>query len=203
MFRPSTINTSSIFHSLADKPIRPCSRRLHTSVGLSAKSTRLCTVRKNTSYASREDIACTSRAATLPHPPSDTHLRESQRRCNLTTDQYNELSDATMDAMLDSLEALVDESGQQEYEIEYNSGVLTLKLGSHGTYVINKQPPNKQIWLSSPLSGPKRYDYVPTQDDWIYSRDNTSLSTLLDKELSDVFGKEVKLGLEETSKLVP
>lgn len=39
---------------------------------------------------------------------------------NLTTDQYNELSDATMDAMLDSLEALVDESGQQEYEIEYN-----------------------------------------------------------------------------------
>lgn len=31
------------------------------------------------------------------------------------------------------------------------SGVLTLKLGSHGTYVINKQPPNKQIWLSSPL----------------------------------------------------
>lgn len=39
---------------------------------------------------------------------------------NLTTDQYNELSDATMDAMLDSLEALVDESGQPEYEIEYN-----------------------------------------------------------------------------------
>ena len=31
------------------------------------------------------------------------------------------------------------------------SGVLTLKLGSKGTYVINKQPPNKQIWLSSPF----------------------------------------------------
>jgi hypothetical protein len=25
-------------------------------------------------------------------------------------------------------------------------------MGSHGTYVINKQPPNKQIWLSSPVS---------------------------------------------------
>jgi hypothetical protein len=33
------------------------------------------------------------------------------------------------------------------------SGVLTLSLGDRGTYVINKQPPNKQIWLSSP----KRY----------------------------------------------
>jgi len=32
------------------------------------------------------------------------------------------------------------------------SGVLTLDLGSHGTYVLNKQPPNKQIWLSSPVS---------------------------------------------------
>lgn len=30
------------------------------------------------------------------------------------------------------------------------SGVLTLRMGSAGTYVINKQPPNQQIWLSSP-----------------------------------------------------
>lgn len=28
--------------------------------------------------------------------------------------------------------------------------------------MLNKQPPNKQIWLSSPVSGPKRYDYVAT-----------------------------------------
>lgn len=31
------------------------------------------------------------------------------------------------------------------------SGVLTVKLGRHGTYVINKQTPNRQIWLSSPV----------------------------------------------------
>ena len=37
-----------------------------------------------------------------------------------------------------------------------SQGVLTLNLGSHGTYVINKQAPNKQIWMSSPLSGPVR-----------------------------------------------
>lgn len=40
------------------------------------------------------------------------------------------------------------------------SGVLTLAFPPIGTYVLNKQPPNKQIWLSSPKSGPKRYDYV-------------------------------------------
>ena len=31
------------------------------------------------------------------------------------------------------------------------NGVVTLKLGEHGTYVLNKQPPNRQIWLSSPV----------------------------------------------------
>ncbi|EGT54939.1 hypothetical protein CAEBREN_28735, partial [Caenorhabditis brenneri] len=38
-------------------------------------------------------------------------------------------------------------------------GVLTVNVSKTvGTYVINKQSPNKQIWLSSPMSGPKRYD---------------------------------------------
>lgn len=40
------------------------------------------------------------------------------------------------------------------------ASVLTIFVPPRGTYVLNKQPPNKQIWLSSPLSGPKRFDYV-------------------------------------------
>ncbi|KAH8835382.1 hypothetical protein DL96DRAFT_1702371 [Flagelloscypha sp. PMI_526] len=69
---------------------------------------------------------------------------------NLTPSRYNELSDSTMDNMLNALEELLDSEGNPAYEVEYHSGVLTLNLGSHGTYVINKQPPNQQIWLSSP-----------------------------------------------------
>lgn len=64
-----------------------------------------------------------------------------------------------------------------------------------GTYVINKQPPNKQIWLSSPKSGPKRYDWVvqgegqgDKQDtamgDWMYVRDGSTLSKLFRDELN-------------------
>lgn len=37
-----------------------------------------------------------------------------------------------------------------EFDVHYADGVLTLALGTHGTYVINKQPPNHEIWLSSP-----------------------------------------------------
>jgi len=68
--------------------------------------------------------------------------------------------------------------------------------------VINKQPPNKQIWLSSPVSGPKRYDWVvsgagqhekegsavDSGDDgfggkWVYLRDGSELSELVKKEI--------------------
>lgn len=96
------------------------------------------------------------------------------------------------------------------------SGVLTLKLGDEGTYVINKQPPNKQIWLSSPIryvrsecprlnshqwqaSGPKRYDFVEQQDDWLYSRDSRSMGDLLNSELSKTLKREVDLGIRNIS----
>jgi len=71
---------------------------------------------------------------------------------------------------------------------------MSITLPNSGTYVINKQPPNKQIWLSSPISGPKRYDWVVTGEgmhqkadggigDWIYLRDGSSLTELLRKEV--------------------
>uniref|UniRef100_A0A8D2KU98 Frataxin, mitochondrial n=1 Tax=Varanus komodoensis TaxID=61221 RepID=A0A8D2KU98_VARKO len=84
------------------------------------------------------------------------------------------------------------------------SGVLTVKLGvNKGTYVINKQTPNKQIWLSSPTSGPKRYDW--TGKKWVYSHDGVSLHELLAKELSAALGTKLDLtnlacaGREHTS----
>ena len=45
-----------------------------------------------------------------------------------------------------------------ESDVSLASGVLTVVIPDHGTYVINKQSPNRQIWLSSPVSGPARYN---------------------------------------------
>jgi frataxin len=79
---------------------------------------------------------------------------------------------------------------------------LTLNT-PHGIYVMNKQPPNKQIWVSSPISGPKRYDWVLLKGEgqnqkegtgmdmegdlrggrWVYLRDGSTLTELLKKEL--------------------
>jgi len=111
----------------------------------------------------------------------------------LPIERYHALSDETMDGLLHSLEDLVDSIGTAGYEVEYHSGVLTLQLGDEGTYVINKQPPNKQIWLSSPFSGPKRYDYVEQTHSWVYSRDGRSLSDLLNEELSATLRRPVDI----------
>lgn len=114
---------------------------------------------------------------------------------NLLAEEYDALSDATMESLLDSLENLLDDIGIPEYEVDYHSGVLTLSLGKKGTYVINKQPPNKQIWLSSPFSGPKRYDYSPEYKNWIYSRDGVAMGELLEQELSRALSRDVEVGI--------
>ncbi|KAI0067879.1 Frataxin [Artomyces pyxidatus] len=113
----------------------------------------------------------------------------------LSMHEYHQLSDSYMDAMLESLEAFVDSSDEMSYEVEYHSGVLTLTLGEGCIYVINKQPPNKQIWLSSPFSGPKRYDYSSQHDDWVYSRDGSTLGGLLNDEIAKITQEPVDLGL--------
>lgn len=118
-------------------------------------------------------------------------------------ERYHVLSESTLDSLLESLEGILDGIADSNYEVEYHSGVLTLRLADSGTYVINKQPPNKQIWLSSPFSGPKRYDYSETADDWLYSRDGRAMGELLNEELSEVFGRKIDLELTKVSKLLP
>ena len=66
--------------------------------------------------------------------------------------------------------------------------MLTVSFGAQGTYVINKQTPNQQIWLSSPTSGPKRYDYDTTARAWVYSHDSIPLHTRLTDEITTLLG---------------
>jgi len=143
-----------------------------------------------------------------PHPLKVAAQRHRRHTSNsaalapfseLSTDRYHELSNVTMDNLLDSLESLLDEIGNSIYEVEYHSGVLTLNLGDKGTYVINKQPPNKQIWFSSPFSGPKRYDYSVSKDEWLYARDGKAMSDLLEDELSRTLDMKVTLGIRKVS----
>lgn len=108
---------------------------------------------------------------------------------------YHNIADETLDALAELFEDLGESpSSPTDYDVQLSDGVLTVNLGAgRGTYVINKQSPNKQIWLSSPTSGPKRYDLK--NGSWIYTHDGACLHDLLSSEISLALGHEVDFTL--------
>ena len=102
--------------------------------------------------------------------------------------------DARADRLLASLELALDHPDLEAEELSNAMGVLTLNLGRRGTWVINKQKPNAQVWWSSPVSGPKRFAFDAAKREWVSTRDgNTALLRLLQDELKSVGGVDLDL----------
>lgn len=106
------------------------------------------------------------------------------------------------DTFLESIESAVDALEHAEVEeISCNGGVLTLETAHHGTYILNKQAPNVQLWLSSPISGPHHYDMVILKSEadggeviaWLSDHDGHSLQQKLEQELSETLKTPIKL----------
>ncbi|KAF3765759.1 Frataxin [Cryphonectria parasitica EP155] len=127
-----------------------------------------------------------------PEPPNVLDHAIKPVPAELSDEDYHDLADEYLEAIQDRLEEVAEANDQ--VDIEYSAGVLNVTFPTIGTYVINKQPPNKQIWLSSPISGPKRYDYVVYGEsqaqkedtavgDWVYLRDGTTMNDLFVQEL--------------------
>ncbi|XP_065836763.1 frataxin, mitochondrial-like [Oscarella lobularis] len=113
---------------------------------------------------------------------------------SITLVDFHHKSEATLDELAEYFESLpeTDINCDENYDVHLSDGVLTISLGKDlGTYVINKQTPNRQLWFSSPLSGPKRYDFL--NGNWIYKRDGMSLHSRLTTELTQLYGKPVDL----------
>ncbi|XP_050296239.1 frataxin homolog, mitochondrial [Anthonomus grandis grandis] len=107
---------------------------------------------------------------------------------------FEKVCEETLNSLADYFEELVETESQFENaDVMYGAGVLTVDLGKHGTYVINRQSPNRQIWLSSPTSGPKRFDFSTKENCWIYKHDGQHLHEILKKELENILGKGVTI----------
>lgn len=130
--------------------------------------------------------------------PTFNHIipRQLSSDNHLSAIDYETIADETLESLTDTFEILL-EKHKLPSDVTYSNGVLTVELDKYGTYVINKQTPNKQIWLSSPFSGPKRYDFFNQR--WIYKHDGISLHTLLNEEMSNVFPKDKNIHFEKCS----
>ncbi|KAF2151797.1 Frataxin [Myriangium duriaei CBS 260.36] len=127
-----------------------------------------------------------------PAPKESEPNHKQQEPTPLEDDAYHTLADGYLERVVARMEEI--QEGREDVDVEFASGVLSITFPPHGTYVLNKQPPNRQIWLSSPVTGPKRYDWVVAGEsmqgkegsgvgDWVYLRDGSSLTELLRKEL--------------------
>ncbi|XP_078482079.1 zinc finger protein ZF(C2H2)-124 [Ciona intestinalis] len=106
---------------------------------------------------------------------------------------YEKYSDATLESLSDFFDEISDSDFvSNEFDAFLESGVLTVRVSKAvGTYVINKQTPNKQIWLSSPISGPKRYDFE--DNSWKYLHNGGYLHHLIEDELKEIVSESVDL----------
>ncbi|VDL77333.1 unnamed protein product [Nippostrongylus brasiliensis] len=108
----------------------------------------------------------------------------------VTQHDYEKAADESLERLSDYFDSFPEQlQVSTDYDVANSMGVLTVVVSKQvGTYVINKQSPNRQLWLSSPISGPKRYDLVANR--WIYSHDNEALDSLLTREFRKIFGND-------------
>eukprot|EP00047_Mylnosiga_fluctuans_P021595 m.106840 g.106840 ORF g.106840 m.106840 type:complete len:130 (-) comp8955_c2_seq7:119-508(-) len=104
-------------------------------------------------------------AATVFTSPSDFHVHANQ----------------CLETLYEKYDALCED--RPATDVSMSDGVLTINLGGAGVYVVNKQSPNQQIWLSSPISGPRRFEFDGAKSAWVCNREGVELLSLLQREI--------------------
>jgi frataxin len=62
---------------------------------------------------------------------------------------FERLAGETIDRLMQEIEDQLED----HLDVDLEAGILHIELQNGGRYVINKHGPNREIWLSSPVSG--------------------------------------------------
>jgi len=78
---------------------------------------------------------------------------------------FNVMADTLIELIADRVDDLLGD----RIDVDLQGGILTMTVENGGQYVINKHRPNREIWLSSPVSGAAHFHLV--EGDWLSTRD--------------------------------
>ena len=96
-----------------------------------------------------------------------------------------------VDALLASIENDL-ESAEADIDSEINAGILTLEFANRSKVIINRQTPNREIWVAAKSGGFHfRFDGAVWRD----TRSNESLETLLSRVISAQSGDVMSITL--------
>jgi frataxin len=81
-----------------------------------------------------------------------------------------------------------------DVDVDCDGSVLTVELDDGRTFVVNRNRPLRQIWLSSPVSGASHYDWKKTDECWMGTKGEGRLDERLAREVSETTGAEISFG---------
>lgn len=99
---------------------------------------------------------------------------------------FETLADRTLADLQERIEAVLEDA-----DVELRGGILTVELDDGRQYVINKHMPNRQIWLSSPVSGAAHFTHDPDTGKWRSTRGAEVLHEVLAAEFTTIAGHDV------------
>ena len=103
--------------------------------------------------------------------------------------QFHTLSERVLEGIENVAEEFADADPDERVEVEFSGDVLEISVRGGGTFVLNKQTPNRQVWLSSPVTGPQRYNFCLRSAMWRNARDDdVELTALLADDLEQLLG---------------
>jgi len=122
-------------------------------------------------------------------------LLSTSARAPLTEAAFHAAADALLERLEAGAEAALaaDARAPADADVALAQGVLTLRLGgARGTFVLNKQTPTRQVWWSSPASGPRRFELDAARGAWRDARSGKELEAELAEELRALAGLDAR-----------
>ncbi|KAI5192537.1 frataxin [Nematocida minor] len=89
---------------------------------------------------------------------------------------YDTLSKGIMQRIFTALDNSID-------SVVLKDNVISVDVPHKGTFVVNRQPPKSEIWLSSPISGPYHFKYK--ENKWTDFQGNDLLKIISEEILDE------------------
>lgn len=97
-----------------------------------------------------------------------------------------------VEAIYQAVLARLDEEDPDVVEGEMNAGVVRIRNAKGQVYVLNVQPPLREIWYAA---GDRAWHFAQRGGQWIDPRNQDELVQVLDATVSKAAGKEVRFRL--------
>ncbi len=102
---------------------------------------------------------------------------------------FHQLADTTIRRLAEAIDVDLGD----EIDVDEQNEILTLILPDGGQYIVNKNAPLKQIWLSSPRSGAWHFVWDAATERWRSTRgEKVALDDLLIGELEEITGTRAR-----------